>query len=140
MSCYLSVTLFPYTTLFRSRNEDGFVIEEGTRPIDSYTASSFTAAGYVNLEIPLHPVTLNGGLRVEYNIQKLNSNNDFSEIVVDNPVLSVLQFLNASAALSEKFQLRFGYGEPSTGQNSENWLPLYFMITSWMGEELGTLI
>ena len=92
------------------RNEDGFVIEEGTRPIDSYTASSFTAAGYVNLEIPLHPVTLNGGLRVEYNIQKLNSNNDFSEIVVDNPVLSVLPFLNASAALSEKFQLRFGYG------------------------------
>lgn len=103
----------PLEEIFSHANiskENGFVIEEGTRPIDSYTASSFTAAAYVNLEIPLEPVQINGGLRVENNLQKLHSHNDFSEIEVENPVLSILPFMNVSAALTEKLQLRLGYG------------------------------
>jgi hypothetical protein len=92
------------------RNTNGFVIEEGTRPIDSYTATSLTAAGYVSTELTLGLHSLDGGVRIENNIQKLNSQDDFEEIIVKNPVLSVLPFVNASVVLHEKLQLRAGYG------------------------------
>jgi outer membrane cobalamin receptor len=103
----------PLTEIFSNsyvRNPDGFVIEEGTRPIDSYTATSLTTAGYVSSEIPLGNLMLDGGLRVENNIQKLNSRDDFGPILVENPVLSLLPFINATVAVSERMQVRAGYG------------------------------
>jgi len=92
------------------RTIDGFVIEEGTRPIDSYDASSLTAAAYFSTEIPLRPLTLSGGLRLEYNKQTLNSQDDFETIRVENPIFSVLPFINSTVLMSEKIQFRFGYG------------------------------
>ncbi|MCC5905400.1 MAG: carboxypeptidase-like regulatory domain-containing protein [Balneolaceae bacterium] len=92
------------------RVPNGFVIEEGTRPIDSYTATSLTAAGYLSTEIHFGNHSMDGGLRVENNVQNLKSRDDFEEIVVKNPVLSVLPFLNASFSLHEKLQFRAGYG------------------------------
>jgi TonB-dependent receptor len=103
----------PLTDIFSNeniRNPNGFVIEEGTRPIDSYNALSLTTAGYVSTEIPLGIVIVDGGVRVENNIQKLNSRDDFGVITVNNPVLSVLPFINTSVAVSESFQIRGGYG------------------------------
>lgn len=103
----------PLDTIFSDeniRNLDGFVIEEGTRPIDSYTASSFTSSGYVTAEIPLGRVLTNGGLRVENNIQKLNSRDDFEEIVVSNQVVSLLPFLNLAVPMGNRFQVRTSYG------------------------------
>lgn len=92
------------------RTEDGFVIEEGTRPIDSYNASSLTAAAYVSTEVPLRALNLSGGLRVEYNEQTLHSRDDFELIRVNNPILSVLPFINGTVLLSEKTQVRMSYG------------------------------
>ncbi|MCH8486728.1 MAG: outer membrane beta-barrel protein [Candidatus Cyclonatronum sp.] len=91
------------------RTLDGFVIEEGTRPIDSYGAESLTLAGYLSTEFVLSRMQLSGGLRVEHNTQQLNSQDDFQDIRVKNPVLSLLPFLSASLTLTERTQLRAGY-------------------------------
>lgn len=92
------------------RTEDGFVIEEGTRPLDSYLASSFTASAYVNTEIPLNRMLIIAGLRTEYNIQTLDTQDDFENINIKNPILSILPFLNATYSFSDKTQLRMAYG------------------------------
>ena len=103
----------PLDKVFSNENiktKDGFVIEEGTRPIDSYDASNLLMAGYVNGEIPVGNFTLNAGLRAEHNTQKLNSSNDFEKISVNQPVLSLLPFANAGYNLTDKSILRIGYG------------------------------
>jgi TonB-dependent receptor len=92
------------------KTKDGFVIEEGTRPIDSYDASNLLGAAYANADIPLGKVNLNAGLRIEHNTQILNSRNDFEVITVDQPILSLLPFANAGYNLSDKSILRLGYG------------------------------
>lgn len=92
------------------RSLDGFVIEEGTRPIDSYDANSSTAAGYVSSRLEIRAVSLTGGLRLEHNRQRLQSRDDFQEIRVDNPVLTLLPFLNGALSLGDKTQVRAGYG------------------------------
>lgn len=91
------------------RTLDGFVIEEGTRPIDSYSAESLTFAGYVSTEVPLDRLMLAGGIRAEHNTQQLRSQDDFEEIRVNNPVLSLLPFVTASYTLSGRSQLRAGF-------------------------------
>lgn len=92
------------------RNENGFIIEEGTRPIDSYDASSFTTAGYLSVEIPAQRWNIILGTRVESNHMTLNSRDDFSIIEVRNPIMSILPFINTSYSLSESAQIRFAYG------------------------------
>jgi TonB-dependent receptor len=91
-------------------NQNGFVIEEGTRPIDSYTASNLTSAGYVYGIIPVGKFNVSGGVRVEYNIQRMDSQDDLKKIKVNNPLTSVLPFLNASYQWTEKLVVRAGYG------------------------------
>jgi hypothetical protein len=92
------------------RTVDGLVIEEGTRPIDSYDASNLLLAGYGQAEIPLGKVNLNLGIRVEHNTQILNSRNDFEEVTVNLPKLSVLPFANAGYNVTDKSIIRLGYG------------------------------
>ncbi len=91
------------------RTRDGFIIEEGTRPIDSYTASNFLNAGYVNFSYPVGRTKVAGGVRAEHNIQKMNSRDDFSEIEVNNPILSMLPFANFNYINSPKSLFRLGY-------------------------------
>lgn len=89
---------------------DGFVIEEGTRPIDSYSASNMLFSGYTQLELPFGRFNTTAGVRVEHNTQVLNSRNDFGKISVNKPILSVLPFVNVGYNITDKSQLRFGYG------------------------------
>ncbi len=91
-------------------NHNGFVLEEGTRPIDSYTASNFLTAGYIYGIVPMGKLNLSGGLRVEHNIQRMDSQDDLKKIKVNNPLTSYLPFFNASYQLAEKFVVRGGYG------------------------------
>lgn len=102
----------PLETIFSNENirtQDGFVIEEGTRPIDSYTASNALGAGYASVELPVRRFDIAAGVRAEYNIQQLNSRDDFKDIEVNNPLLSVLPFVNTGYNLTEKSVLRVAY-------------------------------
>jgi len=91
------------------RTQNGFVIEEGTRPIDSYTASSLLTSGYLGVEFPYKRFDISGGVRVEHNIQELNSRDDVQEINVKNPITSILPFVNFGYSLSEKSIIRVAY-------------------------------
>lgn len=92
------------------RNRDGFVIEEGTRPIDSYSASNFLNAVYLGTNIPMGLWNFAGGVRYEYNVQVMESRDDATIISVRNPVGNLLPFVNGSYNVNEKNVLRLGYG------------------------------
>jgi hypothetical protein len=91
------------------RTRDGLVIEEGTRPIDSYQANSLTGAAYIASDYAIGSFDLSGGLRGEYNNQRLESQDDFQKISVENPVFSLLPFLNIGYNRSENSILRLAY-------------------------------
>jgi outer membrane receptor protein involved in Fe transport len=91
------------------RTQNGFVLEEGTRPIDSYTASNLLAAGFIGFELPYKRFDIAGGLRYEYNLQKLNTRDDIQEINEESPIGSILPFANIGYSLSERSILRLGY-------------------------------
>jgi hypothetical protein len=108
-----SLSKLPLDQIFSEaniNNKDGFVIEEGTRPIDSYTASNALASAYVNAEIPFNNFLLNTGFRTEYNLQELNSADDIGLIRVSNPIPAYLPFLNLSYSFNQKTLIRLGYG------------------------------
>jgi hypothetical protein len=110
---YDSLILVGPSSIFSHENfrtEDGLVIEEGTRPIDSYTASNLLVAGYIATDLTFGKTNVSGGVRVEQNIQKMNSRDDFGPITVNNPILSVLPSINAGYNLSKKSLIRGGYG------------------------------
>ena len=103
----------PLTEIFSNENiktRDGFVIEEGTRRIDAYSTSNLLGAAYGSIELPLGNLNVVTGVRGEYNIQKLNTADDFGNIVIENPVLSVLPFANLGYKVTGLSSIRFGYG------------------------------
>jgi outer membrane receptor for ferrienterochelin and colicin len=103
----------PLSRIFASSNisaSNGYVLEEGTRPQDSYDASNFLTAGYITTTLPVGSFVFSGGVRVEHNTQVLNSFTGLNSVNVNNPVLSVLPSLNMIYEFSEKKQLRIGYG------------------------------
>jgi hypothetical protein len=103
----------PLATIFSAENistQNGYVLEEGTRPQDSYEASNFLTAGYASAVIPVGNFVITAGARAEYNIQKLDAIQGLIPISVDNPVLSILPSVNVLYEHSPKAQFRLGYG------------------------------
>jgi hypothetical protein len=92
------------------RTLNGFVLEEGTRPIDSYSAGTLTTAAYVSTEFITGRFNTIGGIRVEHNRMRMDSRDDFSVISVDNTTLAWLPFINTTYTLGDKTQLRLAYG------------------------------
>lgn len=88
---------------------DGWVLEEGTRNQDSYTGSNLLTAGYISTELPMGAFDVATGVRLEYNMQQLSSRNDFEVIEVNNPVLSVLPFINTAYNLNDRSLIRLAY-------------------------------
>lgn len=92
---------------------NGIRIDEQSNPSDSYDASNFLLAGYGNLMLPLTPkINFNIGLRVESNVQKLNSftlTND--PVNVEQPIVSFLPSSNITYNFSQKMLMRFAYGK-----------------------------
>lgn len=102
----------PLADIFSNNNiktNDGFVIEEGTRPVDSYQASNALGAAYVATELPMGRFDISTGVRGEYNIQMMDSENDFRSINVYNPILSILPFLNTGYNITDQSVVRFAY-------------------------------
>jgi hypothetical protein len=104
--------LQPLDQIFSSQNisdQNGFVLQEGTRPIDAYTAGNFLTAGYAMATIPLADFNITAGLRVEHNIQTLDARDDIKDIEVDNPVLSLLPSANVTYSFSKRALIRAAY-------------------------------
>lgn len=106
------VTL-PIDQIFSPENvsrENGWLLAEGTRLIDSYTASNLLNSAYIGAEVPLKDWNFSGGLRAEYNIQRLQGATDTDPIDINNPILSWLPFLNSTYFINPRNQVRLGYG------------------------------
>lgn len=92
------------------RTVDGFVLEEGTRPIDSYTANTLTTAAYASTEFATGRFNTIAGVRLERNLMNMDSRDDFQVITVNNTTFAYLPFFNTTYSLNEKMQARFAYG------------------------------
>ncbi len=124
-----TLSRLPLDQIFAPENilpQNGFVLEEGTRPIDGYTASNFLVAGYVSGSIPIGDFYISGGLRVENMIQRLDAEDDFSDIVVELPVLSLLPSINASYHISEKALIRGGYSRTVNRPEFRELAPFFY--------------
>jgi TonB-dependent receptor len=102
----------PLSTIFSNENinnQDGWVIEEGTKPDDSYKADNTLLAGYVNADLPFGKFDINVGVRLENNNQRLRAFSNGNPVAVDNPVTSVLPSLNVGYNFNERSLLRFAY-------------------------------
>lgn len=103
----------PLSTIFSPENirsQDGFVIEEGTRPPDTYLGENLLLAGYVGGNFPLGKFDFAGGFRLEYNRQQINSgSNEGNPVFVDNPVFSPMPFLNTAYNLTDRSLIRLAY-------------------------------
>lgn len=108
-----SLSRLPLDQIFAPENiktRDGFVLEEGTRPIDAYRASNFLTAGYVGVNYPMGLWNFSGGVRGEYNLQTMNSRDDFGRIDVSRPTFNILPFINTSYSFDERNLMRISYG------------------------------
>jgi TonB-dependent receptor len=104
----------PLTTIFNSDNvntTNGWIMREGTRTIDSYSADNLLTAGYIYGELPLKKFDITGGVRVEHNILSLQSVTDFGPENIKNPVTSILPSLNIGYNISERSLLRLAYSK-----------------------------
>ena len=104
----------PLDEIFSPENiktENGLILEEGTRPIDEYTASNHLAAAYIGFNLPINTKwSTSVGFRGEYNVQSLQSRDDATIIEVNNPIFSSLPFLNLSYNISKNSIVRVAYG------------------------------
>jgi len=119
----------PISQIFAPENiksSDGFVIEEGTRASDRYTGENTLMAGYISGSLPIGKFDLSGGLRIEYNQQKLNSQNDFGPIVVDNPIVSPMPFINTAYNLTDRSLVRFTYSKTVNRPEFRELAPFFF--------------
>jgi hypothetical protein len=107
------LSVLPIDEIFAPENydtQDGLILQEGTRPIDAYSANNILTAAYVATDLTFGQFNVSGGLRTEYNIQNMESRDDFGPIIVNNPVLSLLPSANLSYVLNEKNMIRASYG------------------------------
>ncbi len=91
----------------------GIRIDEQSNPSDSYDASNRLMAGYANLMIPLgKKLILNGGARIEDNMQKLNSYTLTNDPVnVAQPELNLLPSANITYNVTKRAVFRLAYGK-----------------------------
>lgn len=105
----------PLSEIFSNTDDStGIVIDEDTKLADQYTASNNLLAGYAMGVVPMlkEKLRLTGGVRLEKNVQQLNSHktNSTEEINVKNDILSVLPSGNVSYNFTKKMLVRAGYG------------------------------
>jgi hypothetical protein len=109
-----SLSSLPIDQVFDPKNMDsknGFFLTEGTNPSDTYDAQNVLTVGYASLLIPVKKFTFVTGARLEYNRQSLQSATQIAAVVVDNPILSFLPFLNVSYNFSPKMLVRIAYSK-----------------------------
>ncbi len=106
----------PYDQIFDPANvniANGLLISEHTGYADFYKASNAIIAPYLGGSWSVGNLVLAGGVRVEKNTQKLETAPAPNGVpkMVNQPISSVLPFINASYAFTEKVQLRASFGK-----------------------------
>jgi len=109
-----SLLSLPLDKIFDNANigfPNGFILSEGTNFTDAYSATNLLLAGYAggawNYSERLN---VNFGLRAEFNRQQLRTFRSMADPVnVDNPILSLLPFVNATFKRNDFSQFRFAY-------------------------------
>ena len=107
-----SLSALPINQIFAQQNIDfqnGFFLTEGTNPSDAYEAQNLLTAGYAGIMIPVQKFKIATGARLEYNRQQLQSATQTEKVNVDNPITSLLPFMNVSYDLTKKMLLRAAY-------------------------------
>lgn len=105
--------LLPPDRIFSPENLDlgKFVLEEGTRPQDSYQAQNILTAVWSELMLPIGKNRITIGFRPEFNRQSLQSATSAGKVEVRNPVFSPLGFVNLSREFSRFWVLRLAYSK-----------------------------
>jgi len=102
----------PLDEIFAPENikrKDGFVIEEGTQPQDSYSGTNLLGAGYVSGSIPFGKFDITAGFRGEYNVQTLTARTNSGPIDIENPIFAALPSLNAGYNITDRTLIRAAY-------------------------------
>jgi len=103
----------PLDQIFAPENikrKDGFVIEEGTQPQDSYEGTNLLGAGYISGSTPFGKLDVTAGFRGEYNVQTLDARTNAGLINIENPVFAALPSLNAGYNVTDRSIIRAAYG------------------------------
>ncbi len=107
------VSRLPLNEIFDADNIDylnGYTISENTKNTDSYEATNLLGAAYASVNLPLsEKFLLIPGLRAEYNRMQVKTKPGPNAGDVDNPVLSVLPFVNMTYNLSANSLFRLAY-------------------------------
>lgn len=102
----------PLDQIFAPENikrSDGFVIEEGTQPQDSYEGTNLLGAGYISGSMPFGKLDVSAGFRGEYNIQTISARTNAGPVEIENPIFAALPSLNAGYNLTERSLVRAAY-------------------------------
>lgn len=102
----------PLDQIFAPENikrKNGFVIEEGTQPQDSYQGTNLLTAGYVSGSLPIGKLDLSAGFRGEYNIQTINARTNAGKVDIENPIFAALPSVNAGYNVSDRSLIRGAY-------------------------------
>jgi len=126
-------TTLPPDQIFTDENINlttGIKLAEITSPSDSYTASNKLVAGYVAVKLPFtSKISLYTGLRVEKNIQTLDSYRQGTTIPVNvvRDTVNLFPSANLSITLNEKNMLRAAYGLSLNRPEFREMAPFYFV-------------
>ncbi|MDZ4714945.1 MAG: TonB-dependent receptor [Cytophagales bacterium] len=103
----------PLNTIFSPDNikrKNGFVVEEGTQPQDSYSGNNLLTAGYASFSFPLKSFDITAGFRGEYNVQRLDAITNVGPVRINNPIFAALPSLNVAYNLTDRSLVRLAYG------------------------------
>lgn len=134
--------LLPIDQIFTPENinnVDGLAIDEDTKKADSYLAANRLIAGYLMGKFPIgkfkgpydgenhERVRISGGVRIENNLQTLNSNTIPGDtVIVNNNITRVLPSINIAFNLTDRMLIRGAYGKTLNRPEFREIAPLYF--------------
>lgn len=101
--------LFASSNIYSQGRNDGFIIQEGSRPTDHYEGTNRLLAGYVSGSVPVGKFDIAAGIRVENNVQTLDSRTFEGAVNVENPLTYPLPFANVAYNISERALVRAAY-------------------------------
>lgn len=131
----------PLDQIFAPENikrSDGFVIEEGTQPQDSYQGTNLLAAGYVSGSMPIGKLDLTAGFRAEYNIQTIDARTNTGLVNIENPVFAPLPSLNAAYNLSDRSLVRAAYSRSVNRPEFRELAPFLYYQFEYEAALIGT--